>query len=155
MNLRQKINIIFAKSELKKVFLLFVGILIMGLFEVVGVTAIVPFIAVVVSPELVYENIYLSQIYNFFNFQSVNNFIFFLGVVLILSLLISNGFQAFMTWCITYFINMQGSRLAVRLLENYLMQPYNFFLVRNMYISASVPYSIIFKRQNHSGYVNI
>ena len=131
MNLRQKINVFFTKSELKKVSLLFVGILIMGLLEVVGVSAIVPFIAVVVSPELVYENVYLSQIYNFFNFQSVNNFIFFLGVVLILSLLISNGFQAFMTWCITYFINMQGSRLAVRLLENYLMQPYNFFLVRN------------------------
>ena len=75
MNLLQKINVLFTKSELKKVFLLFVGILIMGLLEVVGVTAIVPFIAVVVSPELVYENIYLSQIYNLFNFQSVNNFI--------------------------------------------------------------------------------
>ena len=131
MNLRQKINLIFTKSELKKLILLFVGILFMGLFEVVGVTTIVPFIAVVVSPELVYENIYLSQVYNFFNFQSVNRFIVFLGMLLISTLLISNGFQAFMTWCITYFTNMQGSRLAVRLLENYLMQPYSFFLVRN------------------------
>ena len=83
----------------------------MGLFEVVGVTTIVPFIAVVVSPELVYENIYLSQVYNFFNFQSVNRFIVFLGVFLISTLLISNGFQAFMTWCITYFTHKQGSRL--------------------------------------------
>ena len=36
-----------------------------------------------------------------------------------------------MTWCITYFTNMQGSRLQVRLLESYLMRPYGFFLVRN------------------------
>ncbi|SVC10588.1 uncharacterized protein METZ01_LOCUS263442, partial [marine metagenome] len=121
MNLRQKINLIFTKSELKKLILLFVGILFMGLFEVIGVTTIVPFIAVVVSPELVYENIYLSQVYNFFNFQSVNRFIVFLGMLLISTLLISNAFQAFMTWCITYFTNRQGSRLSVRLLESYLM----------------------------------
>ena len=60
MKLREKIIIFFTRSELKKLLLLFVGILIMGCFEVVGVTTVVPFIAVVVSPELVYENIYLS-----------------------------------------------------------------------------------------------
>ena len=76
MNLRQKINVIFTKSELKKVFLLFVGILIMGLLEVVGVTAIVPFIAVVVSPELIYENIYLSEFYNFFHFHNFYNILY-------------------------------------------------------------------------------
>ena len=142
MKLRKKLKIFFTKTELRKLIYIFIGILIMGLFEVVGVSSVVPFIAVVVSPELVYENIYLSQIYNFFNFQSVNNFIFFLGVFLILILLISNGFQAFMTWCITYFTNMQGSRLAVRLLENYLMQPYSFFLVRN---SSDLGKNIIFE----------
>jgi len=131
MNLRQKINLIFTKSELKKLLLLFVGILIMGLLEVIGVTTIVPFIAVVVSPEMVYENIYLSKVYNFFNFQSINKFIVFLGVLLISTLLISNSFQAFMTWRITYFTNMQGSRLSVRLLESYLMRPYGFFLLRS------------------------
>ena len=104
MNLWQKINIFFTKSELKKLASLFVGILIMALFETIGVTTIVPFIAVVVSPELIYENSYLAQIYNFFSFQSETNFIIFLGLVLITILLISNSFQAFMVWIITYFI---------------------------------------------------
>ena len=131
MNLWQKINIFFTKSELKKLVFLFVGMLIMALFETIGVTTIVPFIAVVVSPELIHENIYLVQIYNFFSFQSETNFIIFLGVVLITTLLISNSFQAFMVWIITYFTNMQGCRLSVRLLENYLERPYGFFLIRN------------------------
>ena len=103
----------------------------MGLLEVIGVTTIVPFMAVVISPELVNENIYLSQAYNFFNFQSVDEFIVFLGVILISALLISNAFQALMTWAITYFTNMQAARLSVRLLESYLMQPYSFFLLRS------------------------
>ena len=131
MKFKQKINLFFTKFELIKFYLLFVGIVIMGFLEVIGITSVVPFIAVVVSPELVYENIYLFQIYTFFNFQKVNDFIFFLGVALIVALLVSNAFQAFMTWCITYFTNAQGSRLAVRLLKKYLMQPYGFFLDRN------------------------
>ena len=131
MKIKQKINIIFTKSELKKLILLLVGIVMMGLFEVVGISAIVPFIAVVVSPELVFENPYLLRVYNFFNFQNVTSYIFFLGVFLISSILVSNSYQAFMTWAITKFTNMQGHRLAVRLLENYLMQPYSFFLIRN------------------------
>jgi len=131
MNLWQKINIFFTKSELKKLVFLFVGMLIMALLETIGVTAVVPFIAVVVSPELIHENSYLAQIYNFFSFQSETNFIIFLGVVLITILLLSNSFQAFMVWIITYFTNMQGCRLSVRLLENYLQRPYGFFLIRN------------------------
>lgn len=131
MKLKQKINIFFTKSELRKVYLLFVGIVIMGFLEVIGVAAVIPFIAVVISPELVFENIYLLQTYNLFNFQNVNNFTVFLGAALILTLLVSNGFQVFMTWCIAYFTNAQGSRLAVRLLKNYLMRPYSFFLDRN------------------------
>ena len=131
MNLKQKIDVFFTKSELKKLVFLFVGILIMALFEVIGVTTILPFVAVVISPELIYENSYLAQIYNFFSFQSETNFIIFLGLVLITTLLISNSYQAFMTWIITYFTNMQGCRLSVRLLENYLGRPYGFFLIRN------------------------
>ena len=46
-------------------------------------------------------------------------------------LLISNSYQAFMTSTITYFSNMQCYRLQVRLLENYLMQRYSFFLTKN------------------------
>ena len=131
MKLTQKINIIFTKSELKKILFLFIGMVIMGLFEIIGVTSIVPFIAVVISPELIYENSYLERVYTFFNFQNEMDFIIFLGFFVISTMLISNSYQAFMTWVITYFTKKQESRLSVRLLNNYLMQPYGFFLLRN------------------------
>jgi ABC-type multidrug transport system fused ATPase/permease subunit len=131
VKLQEKINLIFTRLELKKIFIIFFGMLIMGVFEVIGVSAIVPFIAVVVSPEIVFENVYLLQVYNFLNFQNVSDFIFFLGVFLISTILISNLFQALMIWVITYFTQMQSYRLSVRLLELYLLQPYSFFLVRN------------------------
>lgn len=126
-----KINVIFTKSELRRILYLFFGMIFMGFFEVIGVTSIVPFIAVVVSPELISENSYLKEVYIFLNFQNEIDFIIFLGVAVILTLLVSNSYQVFMTWMITYFTKKQESRLSVRLLNNYLKQPYNFFLLRN------------------------
>ena len=119
------------KSELIRLMYIFIGILIMGLFEVVGVSSIAPFIAVVTSPELIHENIYINSLYVFFDFNTDVNFIVFLGICVISILLLSNSYIAFMTSVITYFSTMMSFRLQVRLLENYLMQPYSFFLDRN------------------------
>jgi len=131
MKSREKLKVIFTKTELRRLIYIFIGILVMGLFEVVGVSSIVPFIAVVTSPDLIHENIYLNSLYGFFDFQTEVNFIVFLGICVISILLISNSYQAFMNSTITYFSSMLCSRLQVRLLENYLMQPYSFFLTRN------------------------
>ena len=89
MKFREKLKVIFTKTELRKLIYIFIGILIMGLFEVVGVSSVVPFIAVVTSPELIHENIYLNTLYSFFGFQSEVNFIVFLGICIISILLIS------------------------------------------------------------------
>ena len=131
MTFQEKFKVIFTKAELIRLIYISIGILIMGLFEVVGVSSIVPFIAVVASPELIHENIYLNSLYGFFDFQTEVNFIVFLGICVISILLISNSYLAFMTSAITYFSSMLTSRLQIRLLENYLMQPYSFFLDRN------------------------
>jgi len=131
MGLKQKINLLFTRSEIKKCFILFFGLLLMGVFEVIGVSAVVPFIAVVVSPEIIFENNYLLQIYNYLDFKNPTDFILFLGIFLILTILISNLYQALMLWCITYFSQHQEHRLSVRLIDSYLSRPYSFFLLRN------------------------
>ena len=108
MRLQQKINHLFLKSEIKKCILLFFGLLLMGVFEVIGVSAIVPFIAVIVSPEIIFENNYLFQVYSFLNFKNSTDFLLFLGVFLISTILVSNLYQAAMIWFITYFSQMMN-----------------------------------------------
>ena len=88
MTFQEKFKVIFTKAELIRLIYISIGILIMGLFEVVGVSSIAPFIAVVASPELIHENIYLNTLYNFFGFQTEVNFIVFLGICIISILLI-------------------------------------------------------------------
>jgi len=131
LKLQQKLKILFTESELKKLILLFVGILIMALLEVVGVASIAPFMAVISTPEMIHENSYLSALYTLFNLNSNNEFTILLGVGIIALLLLSNSSQAFITWKITYFTQMLQHRLQVRLLQQYLAQPYSFYLRSN------------------------
>ena len=65
MTIQKKLRIIFNNRELKTIFFLFIGILIMAFLEVIGVASVAPFIAVLTSPELIHENAYLAYLYNF------------------------------------------------------------------------------------------
>jgi len=131
MTIQQKLKILFTESELKKLSLLFVGILLMAVLEVVGVASIAPFMAVISTPELIHENSYLFYTYQLFDINNDNEFIVLLGIAIIVMLLVSNSSQALITWKITYFTQMQQHRLTVRLLQQYLSQPYSFYLNRN------------------------
>ena len=131
MMIKKKIDTLFVKSEQRKILFIFFGIVVMAFLEVVGISLIAPFIAIISTPEIIHENQYLSFVYKFLDIGNDNDFISFLGVVVVVMLLISNSYQAFMTWKITYFIQMQTQRLSVRLLQQYLLQPYSFFLNKN------------------------
>jgi ATP-binding cassette, subfamily B, bacterial PglK len=131
MKFQQKFKILFTRSELNKLILLFFAILIMAILEVVGVASIVPFMSVIASPEIIHNNTYLSNLYNFLQVDSENEFIIFLGIAIIVLLFLSNITQAFITWKMTFFAQNQYHRLQVRMLEQYLAEPYSFYLNKN------------------------
>ena len=126
-----KLSVLCTKTEQKKILLLLIGMVIMGGIEVIGVVSIAPFMAVVANPSIIQDNNMLLTIYTYFQFSSENRFLAMLGIVVVVTIVISNSFTALMTWQMTHFSNMQGHNLAVRLLQQYLDQPYIFFLGRN------------------------
>ena len=131
MSLKKNLLTLFTKRDLRNFIIIFFGILLTGLFEVIGIASIAPFMAIVSSPELAQENEYLALFYNFVNAKSHKEFVVILGLVVIISILVSNTYQAFMAWVITNFSRAQTHHLSVRLLKQYLFQPYSFFLNRN------------------------
>ena len=122
---------LFKGSEKKRLFLLFFGMFVMGIFEVVGVASIAPFIAVVSNPEVIQENYYLNSVYTRFGFESENSYLFVLGISAIVLVLFSNGISALINWKIISFSRNQAHLVAYRLLKKYLSQPYIFYLNKN------------------------
>jgi len=131
ISLLKKINILFGKSELKILGFLFLGMILTGIFEVIGIGAIMPFMAVVIDPTIIHENIYISYIYNLLSLEDQDELVLFFGLSMMAVILISNISQILINWGVIYFSNNQSYKLSVKLLNRYLEQPYSFFLNKN------------------------
>ena len=93
--------------------------------------SIMPFIAVLAKPDVVYTNSYLSATYQFFGFSNTNNFLLFLGGVLFVLVVGSLAFTALTKWATVRYVQMRNYSLSCRLLQGYLERPYSFFLNRH------------------------
>ena len=106
----------------------------MALIEMLGVASIFPFIAILTNPELIEENSYLNYIYKFSNNFGITNkeqFILYFGLSFLLFLIFSLLIKATTQFLQTRFVLMREYSLGKRLIENYVNQPYSWFLNQN------------------------
>lgn len=122
---------IVIKGERLKVLFLFIGMLLLGFFEMAGVASIVPFMSMVTDESIIFSNNYLNYLYVQFNFSSTDNFLFFSGIMVLTFIAISNLYSIYMNWLMQHYVFMQENRIALRMLRKYLSQDYVFFLGRN------------------------
>lgn len=127
----KKIIKILSKRDLVYLSILLLGIIIMSFSQALGVVSVFPFIALVMDPEIVFENRYLLWVYSYFNFSSTESFVIFSGIIMLTLIIITNIFSALTTWFKIRFAWRNNHRLARRLLEKYLSMPYHFFLNQN------------------------
>lgn len=127
---RKILDLLDAK-ERRSALLLFGMMLVMGLFEVIGVGSIMPFISVVANPEIVSTNPYLATLHDGLGFTNRDSFLVFLGGVVFILVIGSLTFTAVTHWTMVRYAYNRNYALSCRLLRGYLGQPYSFFLNRN------------------------
>lgn len=111
----------------------FVGVLVvlMAVFETIGVSSIVPFLSVIADPKVAEDQPFLSSIYRALDFSDTGSFLRFLGGVSF-SLLIASAFvRSWGTYVLSRFAQMLRHTIGARLLDTYLRRPYEFFLDRH------------------------
>ncbi len=138
-----KILFLLSPSERVKLIYLLLMVIVMALLDMVGVASILPFIAILTNPSLVDTNIILKnlfQIASIFGVETNKQFIFALGVLSFIALLISLIFKAITTYTLLLFTQMREYTVSKRLIETYLHQPYSWFLDRH---SADLGKSIL------------
>jgi ABC-type multidrug transport system fused ATPase/permease subunit len=134
MQIFRKILFLLSPDERKSAGLLLIMIVLMALLDVIGVASILPFMAVLTNPDIIETNIILNSMFNFsgrFGVENNQQFLFILGVLVFLLLIISLGFKALTTYAQTRFIQMRAYSIGKRLVEKYLNQPYSWFLSRH------------------------
>ena len=132
-NFKKLLSLITPQEKVRASFLILMMI-IMALLDMIGVASILPFMAVLSDPDLIKTNVFLSSLYqtlSFFGVEKKQDFIFALGVMVFLSLILSISFKCLTTYAQIRFVQMREYSIGKRLVEGYLHQPYSWFLSRN------------------------
>ncbi len=121
------------RKEKMQLWLLLAGSILLGIIEVLGVSSIMPFIAVASQPELIRTNEYLAAIYSALNFTSDRSFLVALGLLMFVFIIIRNAYLGFFHYAQTRFTSMRRHSLSLKLFKIYISQKYPFFLNKNSY----------------------
>ncbi|MGB5965968.1 MAG: ABC transporter ATP-binding protein [Sulfurimonadaceae bacterium] len=130
-NTISKLFVLLHKKDKQFLILLLFFSIIISLIETVGISVIMPFIAIATDFSLIQNNHYYTDIYNFFGFSSNINFVIAFGVVLILFYIFRSIVNLFYFHTLARFTQGRYHLLAYRLFENYMALPYKDFVKRN------------------------
>ena len=128
----RKLNHILSSSQKKAVVGLGVMILIGGILETVGISAILPLVQAVIDREGMLENETVHTVLGWFGFvlteENFNQFILMLLGLIIGIIAVKNLFILVLTYVQARFVNNNQFRTVSYMLEEYLNRPYEFYL---------------------------
>ncbi len=91
IKLIRKIFSLFTQQERSHILLLFTGIVVRSIVEVAGVASIMPFIAVVSNPDVIFTNTILSFVYSSLGLESARAFLLILGGAVFVLILLTKA----------------------------------------------------------------
>ncbi|MGH8583916.1 MAG: ABC transporter ATP-binding protein [Gammaproteobacteria bacterium] len=107
-------------------------IIIMAALEVVSIGAIVPFMAILVQPEIIESNAWLRDLHAWSSFGDPHQFLLFVGVCLLAIFFLKNVFGVFAVWLQLRYVWSMYCSLNNRLLSKYVWMPYTFYITTNV-----------------------
>lgn len=113
-------------SQRKSFYALQILVVLMAFMELVGVVSIIPFMTLVGDMSKIQENTIIAQVYQASGIKLESQFVFLLGVAVLLMLFLSAMISMFTTWKISMFTNKVGAEISVRLYTHYLKQGWLF-----------------------------
>jgi ABC-type bacteriocin/lantibiotic exporter with double-glycine peptidase domain len=123
-----KIRDLLEPGDFRRLVLVLGMILVAGTAETASVVSIMPFMAVLGSPDAIEVTWYLSPVYNLLGFGSTETFLIFLGIVVLACLIITAVCKLLANWAMLNFTSRRSYTLSRSLFEGYLHQPYTWFL---------------------------
>lgn len=128
----KKLYSMLSKKQHRQIGGLGVLILIGAIFELLGVSLIVPLGEAILDKEGTIANETIQQVCGIFHFrlteENFNGFIILLLAAIIAMYVIKNVFLLFLSYAQARFVNMNQFRTVSYMLEEYLNRPYEFYL---------------------------
>lgn len=124
----KKFNYIMTKKQKMQSASIIVLIFIGSLMELLGVTMILPFVQVIVTPDVLMRKRYVQFMCNIVNIKSDSQLIVLIAMGLILIFVMKNIYLLFLSYVKSRFQAKLLNDISIRMLDYYLKQPYTYFL---------------------------
>lgn len=132
----------------------FAGVILVALaaalFQALGVVSILPFLDLIINPEVAHENKWLNLLFTSLGFENTFSFTIFMGFLMLGILVAGNLVSAFAAWLNVRFVWQKNHTVSLALLKKYLSLPYVYFLNKH---SADLGKNILFEVQQMTGHL--
>jgi len=127
----QKLLYLLEKKAKVRLLWLVVFSIVLSVVEVVGISAIMPFIDIAINFENIHNNQYYQWLYIFFGFENDVNFAIVFGLVLFGFYLFRGMVNLLHTYALSHFTEGLYAQTTRRLFKAYLAMPYQVFTGKN------------------------
>jgi ABC-type multidrug transport system fused ATPase/permease subunit len=131
MNIYKKLWSLLKTNQRRNAFVLVVLMLFGMILETLGVSLVIPALAIMSSANLVVDYPLLDKFINIIGNPSKEKLIITGIIMLVCIFTIKTIYLAFLSWRQAHFVYRFQAKLSQRLFEGYLRQPYSFHLLRN------------------------
>jgi ABC-type multidrug transport system fused ATPase/permease subunit len=132
METLKKLNKIFSKKTKFKLLILLVAIIIGGFLEMLVLSLLSPFISVLLDSSIVYENPYISWVYNLLGFTNINSFLALLAFILAFIYIFRGVYFLVLSRVKIYFVARRQAELSQILLSKTLGFSYLYHTGKNV-----------------------
>ena len=122
----KELFISLSPTQRRKFYGLQVLVVLMSFMEIVGVVSIIPFMSLLGDMNQLQEDTSIAKVFQASGITSESEFIFILGVGVLLMLLISTMVSMFTSWRLSLFAARTGTDIATKLYSHYLKQDWLF-----------------------------
>lgn len=113
-------------NQKRRFYILQILVVIMAFMEIIGVASIIPFMAIVGDIGQLQQDTFIAYVFKNSGIKSESQFIFFLGIGVLIMLLISSIISMFTAWRLALFAAKVGAEISERLYTHYLKQDWLF-----------------------------
>ncbi|USN53977.1 MAG: ABC transporter ATP-binding protein [Candidatus Nomurabacteria bacterium] len=127
----QKLQVILPPGDKKKIFGIFVLMLIAAILEVIGISLILAFISTVSNPDTLFQITWLAPILQRANITDAKGLLTYGSILLIVLFVLKNAYIISFQYIQSHFVYRRFSAISSRLFNSYMRAPYIYHLNNN------------------------
>ncbi|MDD5020758.1 MAG: ABC transporter ATP-binding protein [Endomicrobiaceae bacterium] len=131
LDILKKLNALFNTKQKIKFSILFIGIFVASILELIGVSLVLPLIGVVMDNSIIERNTVLKHIYDFLHIGSTSHFLILISLSLIGVYVLKNLYMTILYYFQYRMVFNAQKQMSLKLMTFYLKQPYAYHLSTN------------------------